>query len=183
MPTYTFKANTISYNETKIIKLPDDISDQLSSRGMNFAEIMIVMEKGNEKDNLPLTTQVPLEPDGNKSHWFYIPNILSERITQADVLDIELTPIEIWPTPSVPDDFIESLKSSHLYDYFYDLTPKAQWEWMRWIQMTNNPDTRKKRITASMDKMHKGMKRPCCFDQTRCTDYGICRNGVLKLTL
>ena len=43
MPTHTFYTNLISYNETKIVKLPDDISGQLSSRGMNFAEIMIVM--------------------------------------------------------------------------------------------------------------------------------------------
>ena len=183
MPTHTFYTNLISYNETKIVKLPDDISGQLSSRGMNFAEIKINIKNAKITAAIPLLTQVPLEPDGHKSHWFYIPERLSDQITEDDVLEIELAPIENWPSPSTPDDFLESLTSSNLYEYYQDLTSKAQWEWMRWIQMTNNPDTRKKRITASMDKMHKGMKRPCCFDQTRCTDYGICRNGVLKLTL
>ncbi len=183
MPTHTFYTNLISYNETKIVKLPDDISGQLSSRGMNFAEIKIKVKNGLIKDETPLVTLVPLEPDGHKSHWFYIPERLSDQITEDDVLEIELAPIENWPSPSTPDDFLESLTSSNLYEYYQDLTSKAQWEWMRWIQMTNNPDTRKKRITASMDKMHKGMKRPCCFDQTRCTDYSICSNGMLKLTL
>ena len=183
MPTYNFNANLISYNKTKIVKLPDDVSGQLSSRGMNFAEIKIMVKNGLIKDETPHVTCVSLEPDGNKSHWFYIPEKLSEQITSDDVLEIELTPMENWPSPSTPEDFLEGLKISGLFDYYQTLTPKAQWEWMRWIQMTNNAETRKKRITASMDKMHKGMKRPCCFDQTRCTDYSICSNGMLKLTL
>lgn len=183
MPTHTFNAKLISYNETKIIKLPDDISGHLSSRGMNFAEIKIMAKNVLINDDTSLVTYVPLEPDGNKSHWFYIPEKLSEQITAEDLLEIELTPIENWPSPSTPEDFLESLKVSSLFDYYQNLTSKAQWEWMRWIQMTNNADTRRKRITASMDKMHKGMKRPCCFDQTRCTDYSICSNGMLKVTL
>jgi len=183
MPTFTFKSDVLVYGSHKIIKLPDEISSQLSSRGMNFAEISFMSNSGLSISDASTKYPLPLEPDGNKSHWFYVPVPICEAIETADNLVMQLTPIEEWPSPEVPDDFIEGLKLSALYDYYHDLTPKAQWEWMRWVQMTNNPATRDKRITASMDKMHKGMKRPCCFDQTRCTDYRICSNGMLKITL
>lgn len=183
MPTYTFNAKAIAFGETTIIKIPDEISSQLSSRGMNFAEITFMNADGNSIADAAATYPLPLEPDGNKSHWFYVPMPLHNIIIKDTPFEIHLTPLDEWPSPEVPEDFIDGLKQSALYNFYHDLTPKAQWEWMRWIQMTSNPATREKRITVSMDKMHKGMKRPCCFDQTRCTDYRICSNGMLKITL
>jgi len=183
MPTLPFKSDVLVYGNHKIIKLPNEISSQLSSRGMNFAEIRFLSSDGRAISDAATAYPLPLEPDGNKSHWFYVPESLCDALVPGSTLELQLTPQDEWPSPVVPDDFIEGLKQSSLYDFYHDLTSKAQWEWMRWIQMTNNPSTREKRITVSMDKMHKGMKRPCCFDQTRCTDYRICSNGMLKITL
>ncbi len=183
MPILPFKSDVLVYGNHKIIKLPDEISSQLSSRGMNFAEIRFLSNGGQPDVDAKPAYALPLEPDGNGSHWFYVPMTLHDTIIADTHFEVRLTPLEEWPSPEVPEDFVERLKLSALYDFYHDLTPKAQWEWMRWIQMTNNPSTREKRITVSMDKMHKGMKRPCCFDQTRCTDYRICSNGMLKITL
>ncbi|MBI3633184.1 MAG: YdeI/OmpD-associated family protein [Candidatus Vogelbacteria bacterium] len=44
-----------------------------------------------------------------------------------------------------------------------DITPLARNEWICWVISAKKDETRSGRIHASLDKMHKGMRRPCCW--------------------
>ena len=59
------------------------------------------------------------------------------------------------------------------------ITPMARWEWVRWVNATKNPDTRKRRVEVSISKMSHGKRRPCCFDLASCTDPELSKNGKL----
>jgi hypothetical protein len=53
------------------------------------------------------------------------------------------------------------------------------WEWVRWVNATRNPATRRRRVEVSNSKMNKGKRRPCCFNLSACTDPDLSRNGRL----
>jgi uncharacterized protein YdeI (YjbR/CyaY-like superfamily) len=44
-----------------------------------------------------------------------------------------------------------------------DITPLARNEWICWVTSAKKDETRKRRITVGLDKMLKGMRRPCCW--------------------
>jgi len=44
-----------------------------------------------------------------------------------------------------------------------DITPLARNEWICWVTSAKQTETRKRRLTVGLDKMHKGMRRPCCW--------------------
>jgi uncharacterized protein YdeI (YjbR/CyaY-like superfamily) len=94
-------------------------------------------------------------------------------------LDIEVT--KDWPEPSVPQDLATALaaappKIQHLW---HEITPMARWEWVRWVNATKNPDTRRRRVEVSISKMQSGKRRPCCFNLSACTDPDLSKNGRL----
>lgn len=43
------------------------------------------------------------------------------------------------------------------------ITPLARNEWICWIESAKKDETRKRRILVGLDKMSKGMRRPCCW--------------------
>lgn len=59
------------------------------------------------------------------------------------------------------------------------ITPMARWEWVRWVNATRNPQTRKRRIEVSISKLSSGKRRPCCFNLAACTDPELSRSGKL----
>ena len=94
--------------------------------------------------------------------------------------DVEIETIKDWPEPDVPKDILDAVTTDeHIKSLWDDVTPMARWEWIRWIQGTNNPETRKKRIVVSVSKLLKGMRRPCCFNRASCTDPNVSKGGVL----
>lgn len=44
-----------------------------------------------------------------------------------------------------------------------DITPLARNEWICWVTSAKKEETRKRRIEVGLDKMRKGMRRPCCW--------------------
>ena len=173
MPKLNFEAAIEQINDWLIVRIPKSEDDQLSSRGM-------VIVKGSL--NLqPFQTE--LEPDGQSGHWFQIsPEFVDDfGLKTGDRIQLVLEPIENWYEPEMPEDFMTALTDENLLEFWDTVTPKAKWEWLRWIQFTNNPATRQKRIEVSCSKLHSGKKRPCCFDQSRCTVMAVSKNGVLRL--
>jgi hypothetical protein len=73
---------------------------------------------------------------------------------------------------------VESLEDRSL-GLWKRITPMARWEWVRWVNATQNPDTRKGRVEASISKMKSGKRRPCCFNLAACTDPNLSKNGRL----
>ncbi len=56
---------------------------------------------------------------------------------------------------------------------------RGEWDWIRWIRSINNPETRAKRIVVAASKMKSGMRNPCCFNRSACTDSEVSKGGVL----
>ena len=64
----------------------------------------------------------------------------------------------------MPKDFETALLADEIGKKMWlDITPLARNEWICWIEDAKKADTRVKRIKVGLDKMHKGMRRPCCW--------------------
>jgi uncharacterized protein YdeI (YjbR/CyaY-like superfamily) len=94
---------------------------------------------------------------------------------------VEIEPREDWPEPNVPQDLKTALAAApqRIQALWKDMTPMARWEWVRWVNATRDPETRKRRVDVSISKMKSGKRRPCCFNLAACTDPNLSKNGRL----
>jgi len=156
-----------------VLRLPETAGKNLPSRGQVAVHGTI---NGVE-------FQTVLEPDGNFGHWMRVDDTLQHAagISAGDTatLDIEVT--RDWPEPSVPQDLATALAAApqKIQDLWNQITPMARWEWVRWVNATKNPDTRRRRVDVSISKMKSGKRRPCCFNLSACTDPDLSKNGRL----
>jgi hypothetical protein len=173
-------ATTIRFNATlrttqgrKILQLPETASKKLPSRGQ-------VAVHGTINGQ---TFQTVLEPDGNFGHWMRVDGRLQKAagVRPGVTATIEVEPAKEWPEPSVPSDLRRALSEAphEIHELWEAITPMARWEWVRWVNATKNPDTRKRRVAVSLSKMSSGKRRPCCFDLAACTDPDLSKNGKL----
>ncbi len=44
-----------------------------------------------------------------------------------------------------------------------DITPLARNEWICWIEFAKKIETRKRRISRTIEDLSKGKRRPCCW--------------------
>ena len=64
----------------------------------------------------------------------------------------------------MPTDFRKAIASDRVAKNLWaDITPLARNEWICWVTSAKQDETRDRRITVGLDKMHKGMRRPCCW--------------------
>ena len=155
-----------------IVRLPDDASARLPSRGQ--VAIKGVMNRH--------AFQTVLEPDGRRGHWFRVDKKLrrAAALSESETVVLEIEPTKEWPEPEIPKDFQAALASApDLSSLWNDITPMARWEWVRWINATANPETRKRRVAVGISKLRSGKRRPCCFDLAACTDPDLAKNGKL----
>ena len=65
---------------------------------------------------------------------------------------------------ALPEDFRQALKRDAVASSLWgDITPLARNEWICWVTPPKQEVTRKRRIEVGIDKMRKGMRRPCCW--------------------
>ena len=167
----TFQAELESIQGVLLLRLSNEISQALPSRGMVMMEGRI--------NGLPITA--PAEPDGRGSHFIIIPAELADRaaLRPGDRLNVVLSPAAIWPEPELPADFLEALTGSGLIDRWQACTVRGRWEWLRWLRATGNSETRQHRIAVACDKLRKSEKRPCCFNAAACTVMEVSKSGIL----
>lgn len=167
----SFEAELTKIGMRNIVILPPTVSEQLPSRGMVMGFVTL---NG-------MTFLSPLEPDGKGSHWFEVDEA---RMNDTDIvagqrLSLTLEPAGDWPEPEMPQDLMDAISQAGLMPQWSNVTVKAKWEWLRWIRSTSNPETRKKRILVACSKLSKGVRRPCCFDTSRCTVLEVSKSGVM----
>jgi uncharacterized protein YdeI (YjbR/CyaY-like superfamily) len=64
----------------------------------------------------------------------------------------------------MPADFSKAVASDAAVRIAWkDITPLARNEWICWVTSAKKDETRKHRIVVGLDKMRKGMRRPCCW--------------------
>lgn len=178
MSEIKFQAKLFQLNSWTILKLPEDASSKLPSRGM-------IMVKGT-LNGIPFKTL--LEPDGRygkgikPSHWFRPDKKLLEeaKAKDGDTVQVSLEPTKEWIEPVVPDDLKKALSSSPKAKALWeDITPMARWDWIRWVRAVKTAETREKHIRVALDKLNKGMRRPCCFNRNLCSEPLVSHNWVL----
>lgn len=155
-----------------ILRLPADASVKLPSRGQ-----VAVTGAINRH-----AFQGVLEPDGKRGHWLKIDKTLRSALKtgDGDVVVLEVVPRVDWPEPTIPKDFQDALDDApDISEFWKEITPMARWEWVRWINATKNPETRRRRIHVGISKLRSGKRRPCCFNLAACTDPDLARNGTL----
>ena len=172
-PAVRFEATLYTIDGSTIARLPDKASKQLPSRGQVAVQATV---NGH-------VFQTVVEPDGEFGHWMRI-DAKQQRaaaIRVGDTTEVELVPLNDWPEPKVPQDLRTALASApdETQELWKDITPMARWEWVRWVNATQNPGTRQRRVEVSISKMQSGKRRPCCFNLAACTDPDLSKNGKL----
>ena len=172
-PTIRFDAMVHTASGRAILQLPEKASKKLPSRGQVAVRGTI---NGHE-------FQTVLEPDGEFGHWMRVDETLLEAavVGAGDTATVEVEPTKEWPEPSVPPDLKKALSKAprKVQDLWEAITPMARWEWVRWVNATRNPETRKRRVEVSVSKLSSGKRRPCCFNLAACTDPDLSKNGKL----
>lgn len=168
-----FESPAIVVGSTTLIRLPQEASQGLPSRGQVSVRGTL---NGHEFRSV-------LEPDGLKGHWIRVPPdlgraagvVAGQRATVAVVVTDE------WPEPEVPEDLAAALAAAaeSVRSRWQDITPMARWEWVRWVNATASTTTRQRRVEVSISKLDGGKRRPCCFDLSACTDPSVSKSGKL----
>lgn len=180
MSEIKFKTKLIRIKDWDILRLPVEESAKLPSRGM-------IMVKGSLNG---VAFKTLLEPDGNympgigSSHWFKPDSklLLDGKVKSGDEVEVVIEPTKEWIEPVVPQDVEKALNSSSKAKSLWsDITPLARWDWIRWIRAVKTEETRKKHIEVMMDKLNKGMRRPCCFNRNLCSEPYVSHNWKLTL--
>lgn len=167
-----FKAQVQVTGDSPILRLPDDASARLPSRGQ-------VAVKGVANGHV---FQTVLEPDGKRGHWLKIDKKLLQAlaVSEGDTVALTVEPAKDWPEPDIPEDFVTALADApDIAEVWASITPMARWEWVRWVNATKNLQTRERRVDVSISKLRSGKRRPCCFDLAACTDPELSKNGIL----
>jgi hypothetical protein len=175
--TIRFETKLFKIKDWTILKLPESASAELPSRGM-------VMVSGTLND-IPFKTL--LEPDGRyasgkgPSHWFRPEKKLLDAAKAAgDTVQVSITPTKEWIDPEIPEDLKEALSSSpKAMALWNNITPLAHWDWVRWVRAVKTAESRQKHIQVALDKLNKGMRRPCCFNRNLCSEPYVAHNWVL----
>ena len=173
LPTIRFVATLYTIDKWTLLRLPQKASGKLPSRGQ-------VAVQGTINGH---GFQTVLEPDGYLGHWMRIDRKLQETavLSAGDTATPEIDALKEWPEPNVPQDLETALASApqKIQDLWKGITPMARWEWVRWVNATQNPDTRRRRVEVTISKMKSGKRRPCCFNLASCTDPSLSKNGKL----
>src|ERR1700682_3093729 len=125
MSTIRFETKLFTIGSWSILRLPENASAQLPSRGQTMVEGTI--------NGLHFHT--PLEPDGRWSHGFRVDKAMREAagIDEGDTVTLEIEPTKAWPEPDVPADVKSALAAApEASSLWQQITPMARWEWMRW---------------------------------------------------
>jgi hypothetical protein len=173
VPPIRCDATVYTIGQRTVLRLPEGASRRLPSRGQ-------VAVQGTINGR---AFQTVLEPDGCSGHWVEIDRKLQRTaaLGAGDTATLEIAPLKDWPEPNVPQDLETALATApeKIQELWKDITPMARWEWVRWVNATQNPETRKRRVEVSISKMSSGKRRPCCFNLAACTDPNLSRNGRL----
>ena len=178
MSKIKFSTKLFKIKDWTILHLPNEASAKLPSRGM----IMIL----GTFNGIPFKTL--LEPDGKywpgkgSSHWFRPEKKLLDdvRAKAGDTVTLEIESTKDWIEPEVPADVKKALSTSKkAEDLWNDITPLAHWDWVRWVRAVKTKETREKHLKVMLDKLNKGMRRPCCFNRNLCSEPYVSHNWQL----
>ncbi len=178
MSPIQFETKLVQIKDWTILHLPQSASEKLPSRGMTMV--------AGTMNGVPF--KAVLEPDGRylsdtkPSHWFKPDQELLKKASAkaGDTVKVTIEPTKEWIEPEIPEDVKKTLESSpKAKEIWKDITPIARWDWIRWIRAVKTQETRQKHLDVMLDKLNKGMRRPCCFNRSLCSEPYVSKNWKL----
>src|SRR3977135_355245 len=134
VPTIRFNAKLHTIDKWTILRLPENASGKLPSRGQ-------VAVQGTINGHGFRTV---LEPDGYSGHWMSSDGNPPQNtaLSAGATATLQIEPVKDWPEPNVPQDLETALAAApqKIQDLWKGITPMARWEWVRWVNATPNPD-------------------------------------------
>ena len=121
MSTIHFETSPLKIGNWTILRLSEEASAKLLSRGMTLVEETI---NG-------FRSKIVLEPDGRGSHWFRVESGLREAagIDGDGTVTIEFESSKAWPEPDMPADFEKALALDMQANALWaKITPMARWD-------------------------------------------------------
>lgn len=179
MSTINFQTKLVKIDDWTILWLPEEASAKLPSRGMTMV--------AGTLNGVPF--KAVLEPDGRymgerkPSHWFKPDKKLlsAAKASAGNVVEVSLEVSKDWIEPEIPEDLQKALASSPKAQTIWnEISPLAHWDWIRWVRAVKTAETRQKHIEVALDKLNKGMRRPCCFNRALCSEPAVSHNWVLR---
>lgn len=134
------------------VRVPAEVTEALGTRGP-----VLVMARVN--DSAPF--QVSLFPVGGGAHWIRIKaKVRQETGTrQGDRIRLRLTVLDRAST-TVPDDLMSALRADGAVRAFEALSPGRRSFLIRRIDEAVKPETRARRIEATVAAAHDGKATP-----------------------
>lgn len=178
MSTINFETKLFKIKDWTILRLPITASEKLPSRGMTMVS--------GTMNEVPF--KAVLEPDGKygpglkPSHWFQPDKTLLDKLHAkvGDSVKVSIEPTKEWIEPKIPEDVKKTLSDNpNAEKVWNEITPLARWDWIRWIRAVKTQETRDKHIQVMLDKLNKGMRRPCCFNRNLCSEPYVSKNWIL----
>lgn len=150
-------ADSLGEDGWTFVVLPKEISEAFPRRGRT----------GMEGSINGCAFQATLEPDGQLSHWFKVPEKLKEAagVATGDVVSLDISPATKEQEPPVPPELDKVLDASPPARATWDATTTiARIDWVHWIESAKQAKTRASRVADAGDMLAAGKKRVCCFD-------------------
>jgi Bacteriocin-protection, YdeI or OmpD-Associated/Domain of unknown function (DUF1905) len=109
--------------------------------------------------------RAPLEPNASGGYSLRV-NQAMLRGANADVGDtVQLAVLGPEPEPVIPADLRSAFKASNDAKALWsDLTTELRRDWIRWIESTENAETRARRVRRTIEQLSEGKRRPCCVN-------------------
>lgn len=109
--------------------------------------------------------RAPLEADTSGGYALRV-NQAMLRGAGAGIGDtVQLAVLGPEPEPTAPADLRNAFKASASAKALWgELTTELRRDWIRWIESTENPDTRSRRIRRTIEQLAEGKRRPCCVN-------------------
>ena len=156
-----FKARLIRHPETAkasgsstlLLDVPDVVSKKARSSGMSTVEGTI--------NGHPF--RATLEPNASEGHRLHVNKAMREGADAAMGDTVQLAILEPQPEPIMPGDLRVALTACDKAKTLWkDLTPIGRTDWIRWVVLARQPETRARRIRRTVEQLSEGKRRPCC---------------------
>lgn len=149
--TTRFQAELLDSSEGAALQVPPEIAAETGKMETPVEGTM---------DGFPF--RATLKADGKIHLTAALHKAIGTKIGQE--AKVEITRIGDEPEVRMPEDLLAALAGCPpAMALWQDVTPMARREWVRWIASGKQEATRIKRIEVGLDKLTKGMRRPCCF--------------------
>lgn len=139
-------------NAWTFLELPKSASAKFGTRG----RVGVI----GAMNGFPIRTS--LSPSGTGTQLMTV-NKQMQAGAKAGQGDMVRVAIDVDTKPrvvKVPADLAKAIaKSARAEALFGEITPRAQEEWVEWIEDAKKPETRARRIAISVDKLEAGKRR------------------------